>query len=87
MTVTLSEKEIGAFETDGVIVLRDIVTPRWLDRIASAIDRDIAEPSPFIHGYDTEDGRGKFHGNFRIWENDPEFNDFCLNSDLPALAA
>lgn len=87
MTVTVSKKEIGAFETDGVIVLRSIVTPRWLDHIASAIDQDIAEPGPFIHGYDAEDGRGKFHGNLRIWENDREFNDFCLNSDLPALAA
>ena len=87
MTVTLSEKEIGAFETDGVIVLRGIVTSRWLDPIASAIDRDIAEPGPFVHGYDTEDARGKFHRNLRIWENDPECNDFCLNSDFLALAA
>ena len=28
-------------------------------------------PGPFDHSYDVEGGR--FHGNLRIWQNDPDF--------------
>lgn len=87
MTMDLTEDQIASFESDGVVVLRDIVSADWLDRIATAIDRDIVNPGPFVHGYATEDGRGRFHGNLRTWEHDPDFRDFCLSSPLPGLAA
>ena len=87
MTVRLSEAQIRTYQEDGAIVLRDVILDDWLDRIADAIDRDIAAPGPFVHGYVPEDGRGKFHGNLRIWENDATFREFCLNSSLPELAA
>lgn len=83
----VDEALIGKFEADGALVLRGIVSKEWLARIAEAIDRDIAEPGPFVQGYVSEDGNGKFHGNLRTWEHDPDFRDFCLNSPLPQTAA
>jgi len=65
--------------------MRNVIDDYWLDILARAIDRDIENPGPFFHGYDSPDG-GQFHGNLRIWQNDPVFEDFCLNSPLPALA-
>jgi len=87
MTVNLSEAQIRTYQDDGAIVLRDVISKNWLARIADAIDRDIAEPGPFVHGYVPEDGHGKFHGNLRIWEHDADFREFCLRSSLPELAA
>ena len=84
----VSEQEIQALADDGVIVLRNVVTPDWLERIAQAIERDIADPAPYVHGYAaTDGGSGRFHGNLRIWESDPELAEFCLRSNLPELAA
>ncbi len=82
----LTEQEKQTFTNDGVVVLRNVVPMNWLDRIAAAIERDIADPAPFVHGYATDEG-GRFHGNLRIWETDPDLREFCLHSDLPALAA
>ena len=31
-------------------------------------------------------GKGRFHGNVRMWEYDPDFRAFCLESPLPKLA-
>ena len=78
-------EQLSAFSHDGALVMRNVIDDYWLDTLARAIDRDIENPGPFFHGYDSPDG-GQFHGNLRIWQNDPVFEDFCLNSPLPALA-
>lgn len=83
---TVSSADIAAFHRDGAIVLRGVVAQPWLDRLAAAIERDIAKPGPFYHGYVPDGGAGRFHGNLKIWENDPEFRAFCFESGLPEIA-
>ena len=75
------------FAKDGAIVLRSVISPVWLKRIAEAIDRDISEPAPYCHSYAAAGGSGKFHGNLRVWETDSDLREFCLYSNLPGLAA
>jgi ectoine hydroxylase-related dioxygenase (phytanoyl-CoA dioxygenase family) len=81
----LTAADLARFREDGALVLRDVVSQSWLEQLAQAVERDIANPGPFFHGYATEDG-GVFHGNLRIWQNDSVFERFCLESNLPDLA-
>ena len=81
----VTEELIEAFDRDGVVVMRDVITRTWLDQLAEAIERDIETPGPYFHGYRAPDG-GRFHGNLRIWQNDAVFGSFCLESNLPELA-
>lgn len=81
----ISDAEGAAFERDGVIALRDVVDDRWLDRIRLAIERDIASPGPFYHGYETAAG-GRFHGNLRLFQHDADLSAFCRSSVLPRIA-
>lgn len=76
----------AAFERDGAVLLRGLVGRAWLERLGSAIERDIAHPGPCFHGYEVEGG-GRFHGNMRIWEGDRDFADYCRRSALPEAAA
>ncbi len=85
MTRQATTDELEAYQRDGALVLRNLIEPHWLEALAGAIERDINNPGPFFHGYDAPDG-GRFHGNLRIWQNDPIFKRFCLESVLPALA-
>ncbi len=78
---------IEDFARDGAIVLRGIIDSTWRARLEAAVERDIAKPGPYYHGYETEDGKGRFHGNLRLWEHDPDFRDYCLKSSLPRIAA
>ncbi|MDF1719717.1 MAG: hypothetical protein P1U65_03500 [Minwuia sp.] len=82
----LSAATVETFHRDGAILLPGVISADWVARVRAAIDKDIAEPGPFCHGYTLENGR-RFHGNMRIWESDPTFHDYCHNSPLPALAA
>ncbi len=83
----LTEDELVSFHRDGVVPLRGVIGPEWLELLAAGIERDIAEPGPYFHGYVPENGEGRFHGNVRIWETDAELARFCSEGPLPALAA
>ena len=85
--MNVSRKDIGAFHADGAIALRGVVDPKWRCILAAAIEDDIANPGPFYHGYEPEDGRGRFHGNLRTWECHDGFRRFCFESPLPRIAA
>ncbi len=85
--MTITERDIEAFHADGAIALRGVVDEHWRGVLAAAIEDDIARPGPYHHGYEPEDGRGRFHGNLRTWEVHEGFRRFCFESTLPAIAA
>ncbi len=80
----ISAEHIEQYWADGATVVRGAISNEWLDRLAAAIERDIANPGPFDHSYDVAGGR--FHGNLRIWQNDPDFAAFCLDSPAVDIA-
>lgn len=84
--IIVSEADIEAFNRDGAVPLRGVIDADWLKVLADGIERDIAEPGPWFHGYVPDNGVGRFHGNVRIWETDAEMGRFCTEGPLPALA-
>ena len=86
ITTQVTAAEIAAFEADGAVPLRGVIDRDWLELLEAGIERDIAEPGPWFHGYVPDNGVGRFHGNVRIWETDPEMARFCREGPLPHLA-
>ncbi len=84
MSYTVCQADIDAFNADGAVPLRGVISAEQLEKLAAAIEDDIREPGPFFHGYESDEGR--FHGNLRLWETHPAFREICLDSQLPALA-
>jgi len=82
----ITDEQRQAYNEDGVVVLRNVVSAEWRGKLAEAIERDIKNPGPFFHGYKSKGDGGNFHGNLRIWQNDPIFHDYCLKSVLPNVA-
>jgi ectoine hydroxylase-related dioxygenase (phytanoyl-CoA dioxygenase family) len=82
----VTDAEIEAYERDGVVMLPGMIDRDWIDALCQAIERDIANPGHGYHGYETEDGKGRFHGNFDVRMHDEVFRDYCEASPLPALA-
>ncbi len=80
----VKETDLIAFERDGVVPLRGVLNADWLVRLEDAVERDIKNPGPFFHGYESEEGR--FHGNLRLWQNDATFYELCVESELPGIA-
>jgi ectoine hydroxylase-related dioxygenase (phytanoyl-CoA dioxygenase family) len=82
---SIDPSEIEAFNRDGVVVLRQVVSREWQEQIALSIERDMDNPGEFYHGYETPEG-SRFHGNLRLVEHDAALNSFCRESPLPRIA-
>ena len=83
----LNSENISIFEKNGVVLLKNMIDNKWQRILHDAIEEDIKKPGPFFHAYKTEDGKGNFHGNMRIWEHYQGLKDYCTKSPLPYLAA
>ena len=84
LDIDISDEQIEQYWSDGATVLRDVISPEWRERLAAAIERYIAEPSLFDHSYDVAGGH--FHGSLGVWQNDPDFVAFCLDSPAVEIA-
>jgi ectoine hydroxylase-related dioxygenase (phytanoyl-CoA dioxygenase family) len=84
MAAEIPRSAIDDYERDGAVALQGVISDIELDELAAAIERDIDNPGPFFHGYESEEGR--FHGNLRLWETDTSLRALCLDSRLPAIA-
>jgi ectoine hydroxylase-related dioxygenase (phytanoyl-CoA dioxygenase family) len=74
------------FERDGVVCLRDVFEPHWIETLARGVERNLAEPSPLAKRY-TPDGKpGLFLGDYCSWRRIPEYADFLRNSPAAAIA-
>lgn len=86
MNDNIAADVIRQFQSDGAVVIRQLINDEWIERLRGAIERDIENPGPCFHGY-AMDGGGRFHGNMLLWKTDRDFCDYCQNSPLPEVAA
>jgi ectoine hydroxylase-related dioxygenase (phytanoyl-CoA dioxygenase family) len=87
--VTDADRE--AFRRDGVVCLRGVVPPDWLDRLAEGVERvvhggDAADLSAFAPDPAGSTGAA-FTAGVDHWRTDPTFRAFAFDGPLPAIAA
>lgn len=81
----ITPAQADELRTRGATVLRGAVDDGWISRLRIAVDRDMSVQRPYAYTY-TAEGKGKFYGNLRMWNYDPDFREFCLSSPLPNIA-
>lgn len=81
----IKDTQIEQFERDGAIILRNMVSPEWIERMRIAVDAVIANPSPRVSDM-TGQGGGAFHGDHFLWRHHPEFRAFIFDTDLGEIA-
>ncbi len=85
MKSSLDSAQLEELKVKGVTVVRQAIDSDWIERLRTAIDRDMSKQRPYACNYASEGGR--FYGNVRMWEYDPDFKEFCLTSPLARLAS
>jgi ectoine hydroxylase-related dioxygenase (phytanoyl-CoA dioxygenase family) len=86
--VTVTSADIAQFASDGAIVLRQVVSSRWIERLRAAAEEAFAQPSRFGRSH-TPAGTstGQFKVDRFIWVNHPVFREFAFDAGLAASAA
>lgn len=78
-TYRLTGDQIRTFDEDGVIPLRQVASPQWVERLRAAVDRpQTAGAGPQENGY---------FMRMRVWERDPDLKAFVFESPIGEIAA
>ncbi|MTA28488.1 MAG: phytanoyl-CoA dioxygenase [Actinobacteria bacterium] len=75
------------YQRDGVVVLRDVLTPDEVERLRIGIDEVVAEPSPRAKVASAPDDPGFFIEDFSTWREHPTFESVIRTSRLAEVAA
>ena len=86
MTKMVDVKSLNAFKTDGVTILRNIISD-WVETLRAGIAWNLAHPGPSRRSYQGNCGDGEFHSDYCNWQRVSEYKDFIFNSSIGQIAA
>ena len=75
-----TQRDVEAYDRDGVVVLRGVVCADWIARMQVAIDRVLIAPTAAGGTY------GRFSHDMFLWRHDADFRSFAMDSVLPSIA-
>ena len=78
--------DVAAYQRDGVVCLRGMIDPAWIERLRAATERVMAKPGPMGMPYGARGAEGTFFGDMYVWTFDPDIRDFALDGPGAALA-
>jgi ectoine hydroxylase-related dioxygenase (phytanoyl-CoA dioxygenase family) len=91
MTTSIPESAVSpdvveAFQRDGVVILRQVLGPQAIERLAAGVERNLRELSPLGMNATQPGQPGAFVEDFRNWQRIPEYAEAIALSPLPAVA-
>jgi ectoine hydroxylase-related dioxygenase (phytanoyl-CoA dioxygenase family) len=78
---------ISEYNENGACVIRNLISPDWIERMGEATDRILENPSPGSVEYTADGKTGRYYGDFFVWRRDADFNEFMRSEPLVQLAA
>lgn len=82
----ITHQHIVDFATDGVVCLRQVINPDWIEKLTAGLERNLVDPSPRGRVWNRDEhGRVTFYDS-QVWQEIPEYRDFVENSPMAELA-
>jgi ectoine hydroxylase-related dioxygenase (phytanoyl-CoA dioxygenase family) len=85
--VAISEQDKAAFQRDGVICLRQVISSELIALLARGIDACLDKPGPKGRNFNNDGSPGRFAGDVFMWTFDDAVRDFLFRSPLAEIAA
>jgi len=87
MSARLSSEQITKFASDGVVLLENVIEPRWIERLMQGLTKNIARPTQRSRIWDQDAmGRTCFYDS-QAWQIINEYRDFIQKSPIARIAA
>ena len=82
----VSDTDISRFSEDGVVFLRNVFKPEWIEKLSHGIEDNIANPSERGRIWDKdEQGRTCFYDS-QVWRDIDAYEDFASHSPCAQIA-
>jgi ectoine hydroxylase-related dioxygenase (phytanoyl-CoA dioxygenase family) len=85
--LAVADSDIHAFQRDGAVCLRKLLSPDEIELLRSGIDANLAHPSPRAKVASRPDDPGWFIEDFCNWQENEPYRQFIFDSRLGAAAA
>ncbi|MGB6602941.1 MAG: phytanoyl-CoA dioxygenase family protein [Steroidobacteraceae bacterium] len=82
MTLRIASSDIEAFQADGAVVLRQLLTPAEVELLQAGIDANLAHRSPRAKVASATDDPGFFVEDFCCWQENPRYRQVIFESAL-----
>jgi ectoine hydroxylase-related dioxygenase (phytanoyl-CoA dioxygenase family) len=82
----IGDDTVEAYQRNGVVALRAIITLEWLDLLAAGVERNLAEPGVWANDYTPAGAPGRFFGDYCNWQRIPEYARFVTESGIAEVA-
>jgi ectoine hydroxylase-related dioxygenase (phytanoyl-CoA dioxygenase family) len=80
----ITAADIATFQREGAVVLRNVISPDWIVKLAEGVAENIAKPGPY--GKDHADGGSAYFGDYCNWQRIGVFRDVAEQGPLGAVA-
>lgn len=86
-TAVVTDQEIQTFQDDGVVCLRGVIGPDWIEQLKVGVDHTLANPSPRSRLWNRDAQGRESRYDSQVWRTQPIYEAFVLESPLAEIAA
>jgi len=86
-TFEITEEHIETFSRDGLVCLRGVIAPEWIDALRTGVEQDLSEPGENVEVYTKPGDPGYFFNDFDLWTHIPGMKDFAVNGPCAGISA
>jgi ectoine hydroxylase-related dioxygenase (phytanoyl-CoA dioxygenase family) len=83
----LTDAQVDAFQADGAVVLRSLVSPAEIELLQAGIEANLAHPSPRAKVASGRQDPGWFIEDFCCWQENPHYRRLIFESALGRVGA
>jgi len=83
----IAQAEIDAYQKDGVVCLRGVFSPEWVEKMRAGFELAKQERGPLAQCYKEKGDAGEFFFDVDVWSRLAPFRDFVLESPAGEIAA
>jgi len=85
--MTLDKKNINFYQTEGVVLLKKIISKDWLKKLEKGIEKNFKDPSKYKCVYERKGNKELFYDDYCNWQRINQYRDFLFNSNIADIAS
>jgi len=85
--VNLCSSKKKEFFENGAVILKNVFSKDWTEKIKNGIEENLENPSPYSESLSDASGGGIYFNDYCNWRKIPDFVDLVHNSPAAAIAA
>jgi len=82
----LENKIINEYSTNGVVLLKNIIEPKWIKELQKGVELNFKNPSKYKCVYEKNKNVELFYDDYCNWQKIKEYKNFIFNSNIAIIA-